>query len=135
MQPAHPPPPHTPLQWGDFSEGRYREDGQVLSLPHPWPLHGLMWQGREYGSPTPHQAAPPPPHLIAYWQCTCTGPVRQKGCGSECSWSRGRVRRRLAFAVGTQQQHLPLAMYPPLAGIAPETRGGERRREGDVKPG
>ncbi len=38
------------------------------------------------------------------------------------------MRRRLAFAVGTQQQHLPLAMYPPLPGNAPETRGGERRR-------
>ncbi len=92
-----------------------------------------MWRGREYASPTPRQAAPPPPRLLAYWQFT--GPVRQKGCGCECSWSRERVRRRLAFAVGTQQQHLPLAMYPPLAGNAPETRGGERRRERDVKPG
>jgi hypothetical protein len=89
---AHPPPPHTPPQWGDFNEGRYREDGQVLSLPPPWPPRGLMWLGRVHGSPTLHQAAPPPPHLLAYWQCT--GPVRQKGCGCECSWSRGRVRRR-----------------------------------------
>jgi hypothetical protein len=80
---AHPPPPHTPSQWGDFNEGRYREDGQVLSLPPPCPPRGLMWRGREYASPTPRQAAPPLPHLLAYWPCT--GPVRQKGCGCECS--------------------------------------------------
>ncbi len=48
-QQEHTPPP----QWGDFNEGRHREDCQIPSLPPPWPLRGLMWWGREYG-PTPH---------------------------------------------------------------------------------
>jgi hypothetical protein len=124
------PAPHKPLNEVTSRRG-HREDGQIPPSPPPRPPHGLMWLGRMYGSPTPHKAAPPSTHLIAFW--LCTGPVRQKGCGCECSWNRERGRRRLVSAAGAAHQQ-----HPPLAeglenGLA--RRGGERRRGKDVRSG
>jgi hypothetical protein len=116
------PPHHNPLNGVTSRRGH----GQIPSLPPPWPPHGLMRRGRVYGSPTPRQAAPRSTHLLAFW--LYTGPVQQKGCGCECSWSRERGRRRLVSAVGAAQQQ-----HPPIAEGLENGLATREEREGEAK--
>ncbi len=74
-------------------------------------------------------------HLFARILSTSfsTGPVQQKDCRCECSWSHGRERRRLVSAVGAAQQQHPSLSEGLENGLA--TRGGERRGGKDVRLG